>query len=570
MGKTIMDIRFSLLAALLLCCTWPVYAQAATAPAAIVIVASGSVQALGEEGFRPLKRRSEVFVGESVLTGPDARTQLRFSDGAIISLENDSELLIEAYQRNEEEPQKSKALLRMVTGGLRSITGAIADDYPEGYEVETPLASIGVRGTDFQLKLSATKLAVAVWDGAVNVSNQAGSADIGPTLPFRFAVVTDASVAPETVLSAPAEFGGIGTEGDSDRDGESPAEDGESNSPTSESGPAGINDGATLSDTLVSDSLPTQQGVSVGEPVPTIDPDMPEWFTPKQGRANATLFTTPQLNADGVVTRYSTNSGLSAAPASGNGITLSTQVSDTQDSGYIFVDWPASSAVKAPGFPVYWGSWNGTSEVLEFFSGSPNPDGTYDLESYDVYPSGRDFANTMWSYTTVAALGLNDISQVFPGTTTLTFSSGTGFNTGLVLDSQFSDGALDPARSFIGFDLNLNTGEVIESSGGYQFTVVGGGFDQVWSSGRGASDIGSDLTGPAPELSFTHINTSVANSDGSINAEIPAGGITRGLIIPSDIDPAQLGFLGSISLSARDAAGTPLSSGYVTFILESQ
>lgn len=568
MGKMIMDIRFSLLAALLLCWTWPVYAQAETSPAAIVIVASGSVQALGEVGFRPLKRRSEVFVGESVLTGPDARTQLRFSDGAIVSLDNDSELLIEAYHRNEEEPEKSKALLRMVTGGLRSITGAIADDYPEGYEVETPLASIGVRGTDFQLKLSASKLAVAVWDGAVNVANQAGSADIGPDLPFRFAVVTDVSVAPQTILSAPTEFGGIRQEGDSGRDGNSSAEDSENSSPASESESASMNGTTTLADTLVSDSLPTQQGVNVSEPAapnpaptpdpgPTIDPDMPDWFAPKQDRANAIL--------------YSSFAGLSSTPATGNGITISTQDLETQDFGYIFQEWSAASAPKVSGFPVYWGSWNGTSEVLEFFSDSPNADGTYDLESYDVYPSNRDFSDVMWAYSSVPALGLTDITQLFPAATTLTFSSGAGFNTGLVLESQFSDGVLDPTRSFISFDLDLNTGQAVEFSGGYQFTVIGSGFEQIWESGLGASDYENvDLTGANPQLGFTYIDTSVANSDGSINAEIPAGGPTAGFIIPSDANPAQLGFLGSISLSARDAAGTPLSSGYVTFILESQ
>jgi len=570
MGKTIMDIRFSLLTALLLCCTWPVYAQAATSPAAIVIVASGSVQALGEEGFRPLKRRSEVFVGESVLTGPDARTQLRFSDGAIVSLDNDSELLIEAYQRNEEEPEKSKALLRMVTGGLRSITGAIADDYPEGYEVETPLASIGVRGTDFQLKLSATKLAVAVWDGAVNVANQAGSADIGPTLPFRFAVVTDASAAPQTVLSAPSEFGGMGPEGNSVRDEDSSAIEGESNSPTGENEPADISDGANLTDTLVSDSLPTQQSVSVGEPVPTIDPDMPDWFTSKQGRTTPTLFTRPNYNSQGEYTNPYTTVGFSTIPDSGNGIAISARDSDTSDFGYIFPDSPAGLDNKAQGFPVYWGSWNGNAEILTFFSSNPNPDGTYDLESYAIDPASQDFSDSRWAFSTAAPLSLSDINNVVSSTTTLTFSSDIGFSTGLVLDSEFSDGALDPTQSSISFDLDINNGQVIDSSGGYQFTVLGNGFEQVWESTVGASDSGSDLSGTIPELKFSYINTSVTNSDGSFAAGPPAGGIINGFIIPSDVDPALLGFLGTIDLFADDASGNRLSSGYVTFILEGQ
>lgn len=583
MGKTIMDIRFSLLAALLLCCTWPVYAQAATSPAAIVIVASGSVQALGEEGFRPLKRRSEVFVGESVLTGPDARTQLRFSDGAIVSLDNDSELLIEAYQRNEEEPEKSKALLRMVTGGLRSITGAIADDYPEGYQVETPLASIGVRGTDFQLRLSAEKLVVAVWDGAVNVANRAGSADIGPTLPFRFAVVTDISVAPQTVLSVPTEFGGIGPEGDSGRDEDSSAEERENSSPASESEASSMSGTTTLTDTLVSDSLPTQQGVNVSEPSapdpvptpdpgPTIDPDMPDWFTTKPERTNVTIFAQVRPQVDGPP-NYSVFPHLSDAPSDGNGLIIDisnirNSVDRLADNGYIFQDFPAASAPRVSNFPIYWGGWNGTSEVLFFSSPGPDSSGNYDLTSYDVNPSSSTtLEGTTWAYSTAAALTLGDINQIIPGPTTLTFDSGLGFSSGAVLNSEFSDGVLDVSRSSMSFDLDLNSGAAVENSGAFQFTVIGNGFEQVWESTQGVFITTASITDADQQIDFAY-STEVSNSDGSISA-ITTGGVIKGFVIPSDTDPGLMGFLGGISLTAGDADSN-LSSGYVTVLLESQ
>ena len=632
-----MNARWIMLITLLALLGWPALSYASTSPAARVIVASGSVQALGDDGFRALKRRSEIFVGESVMTGPQARAQLRFSDGAIVSLDSNSELLIEAYERDEREPEKSTALLRMVTGGLRSITGAIAEEYPEGYEISTPLASIGVRGTDFQLELSQETLAVAVWDGAVYVSNESGSVDIGPALPFRFAVVTKANPAPEPRLELPAEFnpseisessaqntselnntGEDREQGDQEpveeidsltdpatatqiseslpaqqpgatfdaRDAPAPTEPAPTDpAPTD---PVPTEPAPTPTEPAPTDPAPTEPAPTPTEPVPTdpaptapapTDPVIPSWFLPEQDRSttmvSARYVTGPQSARNSSIHIEKTT----IAPGDDALLTPTTdRTSPDTDSGFIFNNLAPVTSNKVPNFPVYWGSWNGTSEVLFFSNTQPNADGSYNLGDYNVRGNetlGQPLERATWAYSDISALSITDIQTVLPGSTVLTFDSGAGFTSGFVMDSYFTEGALDVTQSRVSFDLDLNTGKVIESSGGFTLAISGPDFTGTWSSTDGAIDVGSDLSGSSPHLRFGYLGTTLKDNLGTTVLEsVDVGGTAssgiNGFIIPSDIDPSQLGALGTMIVSGRDIDTNIMREGYVVLLLQGQ
>ena len=51
-----------------------------------------------------------------------------------------------------------EATLSLVEGGLRVITGAMAKNNPENYKVKTPVALMGVRGTEFSIFLCGDSL----------------------------------------------------------------------------------------------------------------------------------------------------------------------------------------------------------------------------------------------------------------------------------------------------------------------------------------------------------------------------------------------------------------------------
>ncbi|XOZ32826.1 FecR family protein [Halomonadaceae bacterium KBTZ08] len=173
-------------------------------PVARVVVATGEVTARAPDADkRALKRRSAVHQGETVVTGSDSRTQLRFEDGAVIALASNSRLVIERY-RFQEQDKADHAVVRLLTGGLRTLTGEVAETQPDNYEVETPLASIGVRGTDYQLALRNETLAVAVWAGRAIVSNEAGTLPLGRNANYRYATVTARGLPPSGQLQPPA------------------------------------------------------------------------------------------------------------------------------------------------------------------------------------------------------------------------------------------------------------------------------------------------------------------------------------------------------------------------------
>jgi len=119
--------------------------------AASFIVAIGEVQVVDAAGqARAGERGGPLAPGDRVVTGASGLAQVRFSDGAMLSIRANSELKIEAHSFRGERDTLATTVLQLLRGGLRAITGAVARQNRSGYRVVTPTATIGVRGTDFE------------------------------------------------------------------------------------------------------------------------------------------------------------------------------------------------------------------------------------------------------------------------------------------------------------------------------------------------------------------------------------------------------------------------------------
>lgn len=119
--------------------------------AASFIVAIGVVQVIDSAGrTRQGERGGALAPGDRVITGADGLAQIRFSDGAMLSVRASSDLKIEAHSFLGEGDTLATTVLQLLRGGLRAITGAVARVNRSGYRVVTPTATIGVRGTDFE------------------------------------------------------------------------------------------------------------------------------------------------------------------------------------------------------------------------------------------------------------------------------------------------------------------------------------------------------------------------------------------------------------------------------------
>ena len=148
------------------------YAQANITPAGNTIVAQGIVQAKNEQQDRELKRRSPVYQVDTVTTEENSRTQLRMSDGGLLALKELSHLDIASYHFDPKTAQGSVAMT-LVKGGLRTITGALTNK-EKNYQLSTPVASIGVRGTHYSAHMDQKDLLLAVWDGEIVVQVTVG------------------------------------------------------------------------------------------------------------------------------------------------------------------------------------------------------------------------------------------------------------------------------------------------------------------------------------------------------------------------------------------------------------
>jgi hypothetical protein len=107
------------------------------------------------------------------------------------------------YQPAVKKGSVGKQITSLIEGGFRTITGLIAKREPNNYRVNTPTATIGVRGTDY---------AVATQGKQVYVNQYKGSSCItsGSTLCLSeahpYARVADVGLSPEILASQPAVF----------------------------------------------------------------------------------------------------------------------------------------------------------------------------------------------------------------------------------------------------------------------------------------------------------------------------------------------------------------------------
>ena len=141
--------------------------------AASVQFASGQVTAVNASGVqRPLTRGAEIGNGDTVRTA-EGRVQLRFTDGAMVSLQPQTDFRIDNYQYAGQTDGQEKGFFSLLKGGLRTITGLVGRVNRNNYKVSTQVATIGIRGTEYSATLD-NDLIVSTGEGLVEVCNAAG------------------------------------------------------------------------------------------------------------------------------------------------------------------------------------------------------------------------------------------------------------------------------------------------------------------------------------------------------------------------------------------------------------
>jgi hypothetical protein len=163
------------------------------APAARVEFVVGNVSAVSAAGqTRALGKGVDVDSGDTVNTH-DGRVQLRFSDGAYVSLQPQTLFRIDDYRYDGKSDGNERGFFSLLKGGLRTITGLVGRTNKKNYRVSTTVATIGIRGTEYTLAYT-NSVSGSVGEGEVEVCNGGGCLPVASGGSF---FVSNSQVRPE-------------------------------------------------------------------------------------------------------------------------------------------------------------------------------------------------------------------------------------------------------------------------------------------------------------------------------------------------------------------------------------
>jgi len=126
---------------------------------------------------------TEIRVGDRVFTEGGGHVHVRFIDDALVSVRPSSTLDVVRYDYDASKPQNSAVKFELSEGVARAISGDAAKSARERFRMNTPIAAIGVRGTDFVVSANSRSTRALVNEGAIIMapySSECRSEALGP------------------------------------------------------------------------------------------------------------------------------------------------------------------------------------------------------------------------------------------------------------------------------------------------------------------------------------------------------------------------------------------------------
>jgi len=166
----------------ILFCIWlaaSTLAQAAET-AGEVVLAKGNAF-LQREGTRlrmPISAGYAARTGDVFQTTSGGHLHIRLHDGGLIILRPESRVIIDEYIFRPEDPSAARVRLRLEEGVMRTITGAGIKTAQHRFRLNTPIAAIGVSGTDFTTYTDSVSTRISVAEGGVVMSALDGTCEV--------------------------------------------------------------------------------------------------------------------------------------------------------------------------------------------------------------------------------------------------------------------------------------------------------------------------------------------------------------------------------------------------------
>lgn len=146
------------------------------AEAGVIQNLSGNVSITGVDNVtRKASAKEKVQSGETIVTEAKSETLIKFADDSTVVLRPNTQFQLVDFKYTK-APATDSSLVKLLRGSARFVTGLIGKNNRDSFRVTTPTATVGIRGTDFEVAVLPEDTADAragvydyVRDGATNI-----------------------------------------------------------------------------------------------------------------------------------------------------------------------------------------------------------------------------------------------------------------------------------------------------------------------------------------------------------------------------------------------------------------
>ncbi len=158
----------------------PALAQQAQ-PAGHVLWSAGQVERIAADGsVKPLVKGDPVYEGDVIRSAAGAQAQLVMTDEALMAVRAESSVKLTQYRYAGREDGSERAVIELLKGGLRSVTGAIGRSNKDSYQLKNDMHVIGIRGTDHETFATDAGTFSRVTLGGTYLQGPAGRIELAP------------------------------------------------------------------------------------------------------------------------------------------------------------------------------------------------------------------------------------------------------------------------------------------------------------------------------------------------------------------------------------------------------
>jgi hypothetical protein len=129
------------------------------------------VDGVTEKGTQTITTGTYVYAEEVVRTGSTGKAQLLFADRTNLTIAPMTEIHLDKFVYDPSGGEHGNVVVVATAGSFRFITGILPH---EDYEIKTPFATMGIRGTEFIVVIGANGLQIQVISGVVIVTTISG------------------------------------------------------------------------------------------------------------------------------------------------------------------------------------------------------------------------------------------------------------------------------------------------------------------------------------------------------------------------------------------------------------